>query len=86
MRVVINSYMHELCSLFILYKLPITDDFKQPVNLPTRGNHILDLVSTHPDRISQVEVVQEISDHEPITFQLDQPLNKSLASKLQKVY
>ena len=48
---------------------------------------ILDLViSTHPDMVSQVEVVPGISDHETITFQIDQPLSKSPASKLQKVY
>ena len=47
----------------------------------------MDLVlSTHPDIISQVEVVPGISDHEPITFQLDQPLNRSPTSELQKVY
>ena len=33
--------------------------------------------------ISQVEVVPDISDHEAITFQ---PLNRSPASKLYKVY
>ena len=58
--------------------------FEQLVNLPTRGNHILDLVlSTHPDIISQVEVVPGISDHEAVTFQ---SLNRSPASKLYKVY
>ena len=61
--------------------------FEQLVNLPTRENHILDLVSfTHPDMIAQVEVVPGISDYEAITFQLDQSLNKSPASKLEKVY
>ena len=57
--------------------------FEQLVNLPTRGNHILDLViSTHPDMVSKVAVVPGISDHEAITFQIDQPLSKPPASKL----
>ena len=52
--------------------------FEQLVNVVTRGNHILDLVlPTHPDMISQVEVVPGISDHEAITFQLDQLSNRS---------
>ena len=55
--------------------------------VPTRRNHVLNLVlSTHPDMISQVEVVSGISDHEAITFQLDQLSNRSPARKLQKVY
>ena len=42
--------------------------FEQFVDLPTRGNHILDLViPPHPDMVSQVEVVPGISDHEAIS-------------------
>ena len=36
--------------------------------------------------ISQVKVVPGISDHEAITFQLDQPSNEPPPNKLQKVY
>ena len=55
-------YGYELSALFVE-----TIDFEQLVDLPTRGNHILDLViSTHPDMVSQVGVVPGISDHEVI--------------------
>ena len=36
--------------------------------------------------ISQVEVMSGISDHEAITFQLEQLSNRFPARKLQKVY
>ena len=81
----IPVYGHELNSLFV--ETMNDYGFEQLVNAPTRGNHILDLVlSTHPDMISQVEAVPGISDHEAITFQLDQFSNRSSARKLQKVY
>ena len=60
-------YGHELNSLFV--ETMNDYGFEQLVNAPTRGNHILDLVlSTHPDMISQVEVVPGISDHNRPTF------------------
>ena len=79
-------YGYELNSLYV--ETMNDYGFEQVVNVPLRGNHILDLVlSTHPDMISQVEViVQGISDHEAINFQLDQLSNRSSARKLQKVY
>ena len=79
-------YGYELNSLYV--ETMNDYGFEQVVNVPLRGNYILDLVlSTHPDMISQVEViVQGISDHEAINFQLDQLSNRSSAHKLQKVY
>ena len=81
----VQFYGHELNSLFVE---TVNDyGFEQLLNVPTRGNHILNLVlSIHPDMISQVDIVPEISDQEAITFQLDQLSNRSLERKLQKVY
>jgi len=62
-------YGYELNALFV--ETMNDYGFEQLVDLPTRGNHILDLViSTHPDIVSQVEVVPGISDHKAITFKL----------------